>query len=199
MSSSPIYKLSVPLPTPRRREVFFVPGRSEPLTAAIFGTAGRTLHNIRTPWCSSVSPPRRRTAPGKTLYKNCTSPLFSVPFSHINRNLTQKLQPPPLLCRFAPLIPYTKTAAAPFLRTSTQFPSAQDTTARRALHKNCTLSPLSRMFLQKACFLPSGPQNRPPLLPFCPAAPAFWHRLTPPSLVRYTKMHPCVLRALLSG
>ena len=115
MSSSPIYKLSVPLPTPRRREVFFVPGRSEPLTAAIFGTAGRTLHNIRTPWCSSVSPPRRRTAPGKTLYKNCTSPLFSGPFPHINRNLTQKLQPPPLLCRFAPLIPYTKTARFPHI------------------------------------------------------------------------------------
>ena len=136
---------------------------------------------------------------GQNLIQKLHLSLFSVPFSHINRNLTQKLQPPPLLCRFAPLIPYTKTAAAPFLRTSTQFPSAQDTTARRALHKNCTLSPLSRMFLQKACFLPSGPQNRPPPLPFCPAAPAFWHRLTPPSLVRYTKMHPCVLRALLSG
>ena len=170
MSSSPIYKLSVPLPTPWRREVFSSPAGAPPVTAAIF-RAGRTLHKIRTPWRSPAAPPRRPAVPGKTLYKNCN--------------------PSPVFRAFPPYQPepYTKTAASP---------AAVPFRPSDTLHKNCTLSPYFRMFFQKACFLPSIPQNCPSPLPFCPAAPAFWHRLTPPSRIRYTKIHPCDLCALSS-
>ena len=142
MSSSPIYKIMYPpfLPTPWRREVFSSPAGAPPVTAAIF-RAGRTLHKIRTPWRSPAAPPRRPAVPGKTLYKNCTPPLFSGPFPHISRNLTQKLQPPLLLCRFALLIPYTKTARFPHI---------------------------SVCFSKKRVFCPQSPKIAP--LP-CPSAP----------------------------
>lgn len=184
------------------------------MTAAIFRAAGRTLHKIRTPWCSSVSPPRRRTAPGKTLYKNCTSPLFSVPFSHINRNLTQKLQPPPLLCRFAPLIPYTKTAAAPFLRTSTRFDSAQGPAAPPDLTQKLHAYPIFPHVFPKSAFFALNPQKSPPspsllprsscfLAPADPSEPGSLHKnasLRPPSpLVRMMEQDRKKFWRLLHG
>lgn len=151
---------------------------SHPLVQSCFSAGGAPLLRAK-PYTKTAPLP---CFPGLslistgTLHKNCTLPRCCAvsPFCY----LTQKLQPP----RFCAL-----------QHDST---SRKDPQHRRTLHKNCTLSPHFRTFFQKALFLPSIPQNRPPPLPFCPAAPAFWHRLTPPGRVRYTKMHPCGLCAL---